>query len=91
MLMSMQPFIEAIEQIDTAETLGVLIEQCVANDHRFTPEDVAVLWETCWATWDEHDADQRLALGELMATMKASYPTLPGKPSWAVLDDPEAV
>lgn len=87
--MNMQPFIESMAQTNTVETLGALVERCVAYDHRFAPQDVADLWETCWATWDEHNADQRLALGEIMATLKASYPMLPGKPGWVVLDDPE--
>ena len=87
--MSMAPFIEAIKRADDVEAFDALVEQCIAYDTCCTLEDVHALWEACWATWNDHDTDQRLILGELMAAMKASYPTLPGKPSWAILGDPE--
>jgi hypothetical protein len=82
----------SIEDVVCASDLATLeacIEPDTVSDSHGTRADITTVWEACWAIWEEREPFERLELGALMAEMKAAHPWLPGKPSWAVVGDPE--
>ena len=52
---------------------------------RDTPSRVARMYQELLAGVQEDPADH-LELGALMAELKAAYPWLPGKPTWATVE-----
>jgi hypothetical protein len=72
-------------------SLEAYIEHQAFHGSHLIPTHVRELWETCWDMWDAYEPQALTTLGTFMATLKAAYPWLQGKPSWAPVDDPEAL
>ena len=70
-------------------SLEAYFEESVTHSAPITHVDITTLWDACWEAWLTCDPAAHLELGAFMAAVKAAYPSLPGKPDWMVVGDPE--
>jgi hypothetical protein len=74
---------------DVLASLMAYFEEGTTPNPPISHADITVLWEACWDVWWACDPMEHLEFGAFMASVKAAYPSLPGKPSGAVVFDPE--
>jgi len=83
--------LESFADKNILASLEAYFEDGTASSIPTSHADMATLWEACWDAWWACDPAEHLALGSFMAAVKAAYPSLPGKPSWAEVFDPEEI